>query len=188
MTQRTGSLCRVNLQEWCRWYKRRGAGRLRRILMQSWDPIGVAGLPSARGEYDGYIGLVAERLRRAAPLMEVADLLGSIRTDRMALRPNRSRDIEAAKRLTTWYGTEAPDADPSYRHFTDFCPECGEPAADQVMALMTRRDDDGKERVCRLYFVCASRHGPFWRWADRESGEVTAEPMSASMFTPPSER
>jgi hypothetical protein len=30
--------------------------QIRRVLMEHWDPIGVAGIPEAADEYDGYIG------------------------------------------------------------------------------------------------------------------------------------
>jgi hypothetical protein len=49
----------MDYQEWSDWYKRRGAGRLRRLLMREWDPIGVNGIPSARDEYDDYLRLIA---------------------------------------------------------------------------------------------------------------------------------
>jgi len=32
----------MELADWCTWLKRRGAGRLRHVLMAEWDPIGEA--------------------------------------------------------------------------------------------------------------------------------------------------
>jgi len=96
----------VDLQQWCLWYKRRGAGWLRRVLMREWDPIGVADVPEARGEYDGYIGLVGDRLRRGAPNQEVAALLESIRRDRMGLPAHSEADSHAAETLRAWYADE----------------------------------------------------------------------------------
>ena len=88
------------------WFKRRGAGRLRHTLMRRWDPIGVAWAPSARDEYDSYLGLVAERLRRDASVEEIADFLESIRTQRMGLPRNRRSDLRAASVLRGWYAGE----------------------------------------------------------------------------------
>lgn len=62
----------MDLEAWCLWYKRRGAGRLRRLLMRQWDPIAVAGEPHARDEYDSYLGMVA--LQADAPRIPVIAL------------------------------------------------------------------------------------------------------------------
>jgi hypothetical protein len=88
------------------WFKRRGAGRLRRTLMLHWDPIGVAGVASARDEYDSYLGLVADHLRRGSSVEEIAALLESIRADRMGLRKDRRADVRAASGLKVWYADE----------------------------------------------------------------------------------
>jgi hypothetical protein len=73
----------VDLETWCLWFKRRGAGRLRRVLMRTWDPIGVRGEPLARDEYDRYVPWIAEHLRSGADANSIADLLGHIERDRM---------------------------------------------------------------------------------------------------------
>jgi hypothetical protein len=74
--------------------------------MLRWDPIGVAGAPSARDEYDSYLGLVADRLRTHASVDDTASLLESIRTKQMGLRPYRSRDTQAARLVSEWYDAE----------------------------------------------------------------------------------
>jgi len=96
----------MNFQSWCLWYKRRGAGRLRRTLMKGWDPIGVDGIPEARDEYDAYLGLVADRLRSGASIDDIARLLGSIRTSDIGLMADRGADLEAARAAQAWYGLE----------------------------------------------------------------------------------
>ena len=96
----------MDLQEWCYWYKRRGAGRLRHIMMRYWDPIGVAGAPGARDEYDSYIGLVADLLREGRSVDQVADLLQSIRTNLMEQPIDRGTDLRAAEALHRWYSRE----------------------------------------------------------------------------------
>lgn len=96
----------MDLETWCLWYKRRGAGRLRHLLMRQWDPIGVAGIPPARDEYDSYVGLVADRLRTGASVEVIAALLESIRCDQMGLPARHARDVQVADALRTWYAGE----------------------------------------------------------------------------------
>ena len=96
----------MDLEAWCLWYKRRGAGRLRRLLMRQWDPIGVMGEPHARDEYDSYLGLVAERLRRGSSADEVAHLLQSIRCEWMGLPTYYEKDLRVANALRAWYAAE----------------------------------------------------------------------------------
>ena len=96
----------MDLETWCFWYERRGAGRLRRLLMRQWDPIGVAGEPHAREEYDSYLGPVAERLRRGSSADEIALLLQSIRCDQMGLGADNLNVLRVANALRTWYAAE----------------------------------------------------------------------------------
>jgi hypothetical protein len=96
----------MDLEEWCLWYKRRGLGRLRRLLMRHWDPIGVNGVPEARGEYDSYLGLIAGSLRSDWPVDSVADQLQSIRTKTMEVRARRDADLRVAQTLKDWYAKE----------------------------------------------------------------------------------
>ena len=55
--------------------KRRGGAGVRRLLMEKWDPIGVAGVPEAADEYDTYVGQVGRRLREGATAEEIAAYL-----------------------------------------------------------------------------------------------------------------
>ncbi len=45
------------------------------VLMQHWDPIGIADVPEARGEYDGYIGPVYRILAGSRSEQELIELL-----------------------------------------------------------------------------------------------------------------
>jgi hypothetical protein len=74
--------------------------------MRRWDPIGVRGESHARDEYDSYLGLVAERLRRGSAVDDVADLLQSIRCESMGLRPYYEADVRVAEALKAWYAAE----------------------------------------------------------------------------------
>jgi hypothetical protein len=64
-------LQRVELTDWHMWWKRRGGGGVRRLLMEDWDPIGVEGIPEAADEYDSYVGVVGQMLRDGATPDEV---------------------------------------------------------------------------------------------------------------------
>jgi hypothetical protein len=96
----------MELADWCMWLKRRGAGRLRHLLMAEWDPIGVRGSPEARDEYDSYLGLVADRLRTGSPAEGIADLLAEIRTETMGMPPAPEADLRTARTLLGWYAEE----------------------------------------------------------------------------------
>jgi hypothetical protein len=74
--------------------------------MQQWDPIGVAGIPQARDEYDSYVGLVADRLRTGASVEVIAALLESIRCERMGLPAHHATDVQVAEALRKWYAAE----------------------------------------------------------------------------------
>jgi hypothetical protein len=96
----------MELSEWHLWFKRRGGRELRDLVMREWDPIGVSDAPEARDEYDGYLGRIAERLRREAPAEEIAELLGSFRTADMGLRSDSPADRRVAEILIAWYTNE----------------------------------------------------------------------------------
>jgi hypothetical protein len=46
----------MDMETWSQWWKQRGGREIRRLLMEHWDPIGVANWREAADEYDGYIG------------------------------------------------------------------------------------------------------------------------------------
>lgn len=57
--------------------------RIRVVLNQQWDPIGVA--DAVDDEYDGYIGAIYSLLRRSASEDAIANHLLSIEVERMGL-------------------------------------------------------------------------------------------------------
>jgi len=72
------------------------------VLHYIWDPIGVAGAPGARDEYESYLPKVFTLLRDGAGGNQIADYLLSIETDRMGLAPNRDGARKAAVVLLEW--------------------------------------------------------------------------------------
>lgn len=92
-------------REWQRWFRIRGERELRDLVMREWDPIGVADFPEAADEYDGYLGRIAERLRRQSSVHEITVMLGSFRTADMGLWSNPEADRRVAERLIVWYAT-----------------------------------------------------------------------------------
>jgi len=65
---------------------RRNRARVRDILMNKWDPIGVAGIPEASDEYDNYVGKVYVMLMdEQASAAAITDYLYYIATDYMGL-------------------------------------------------------------------------------------------------------
>lgn len=89
--------------EWYRWYKHEGGRQLRGLLMDTWDPIGVRGVPEAMDEYDTYAGRIADNLRRGADVEFVSTMLSAIRVDGMSLEPNPDTDAKAALAIVDWY-------------------------------------------------------------------------------------
>jgi hypothetical protein len=84
--------------------------KIRHILMDKWDPIGVKDEPMAADEYDRYIGDIFELLKRSATDEEIIDHLVYLETERMGLydierKPlvpseYRIRTIEALKSIS----------------------------------------------------------------------------------------
>ena len=99
----------MELADWHRWWKERGSSGVRRLLMDDWDPIGVAQIPEAVDEYDAYVGVVGRMLHEGAAAEELESYLRGVREDHMGLGPSpsgREGDSEVARRLTAWYASE----------------------------------------------------------------------------------
>jgi hypothetical protein len=69
------------------------------VLHYLWDPIGAAGVPSARDEYDSYLPKLLSLLNQGATHIEVAGYLITIEEEQMGLRPNLARASEVAEIL-----------------------------------------------------------------------------------------
>jgi hypothetical protein len=74
--------------------------KIAEILMQEWDPIGVAGILEAQDEYDAYVAEVFRLLTRRASLQQLFEYLWWVETVHMALRGDRQRTQAVAERLT----------------------------------------------------------------------------------------
>lgn len=72
------------------------------ILHYVWDPIGVAGVPQARDEYDGYVGPVFSLLRSGASDSEISSHLEIIASERMGLPVRKDLAETAASVLVKW--------------------------------------------------------------------------------------
>jgi hypothetical protein len=88
------------------WWKRRGAGGLRRVLLEEWDPIGVRDYPGAVDEYDSYLGSIAERLRSGESEEELAGYLNHVTYVRIGLSVDPELNVSAARRIVEWYANE----------------------------------------------------------------------------------
>lgn len=74
------------------------------VLHYIWDPIGVAGVPEARDEYDGYVNSVLSLLRSEATESEIVDHLVDIETNRMGVERPRSDSEKTVHLLFRWRG------------------------------------------------------------------------------------
>ncbi|PZV08040.1 MAG: hypothetical protein DCF32_05800 [Leptolyngbya sp.] len=76
--------------------------RIDEVLHYLWDPIGVAGMPGARDEYDAYLPQVFSLLKAGAGADEIADCLTEISTQAIGLGNNQERDRQIAELLLEW--------------------------------------------------------------------------------------
>jgi len=72
------------------------------VLHYIWDPIGVAGTPQARDEYDGYVDHVCTLLWQGADHSVLAKHLVQLADERMGLPGTESCAELAAGRLLEW--------------------------------------------------------------------------------------
>jgi hypothetical protein len=92
----------MDLQDHERWWRERGAGELRDLLYEEWDPIGLKDLADdSADEYEHYAGQLVRRLRAGSTDEEIAALLESFRQD-MGLEP-QDLPLDTARRIRAWY-------------------------------------------------------------------------------------
>jgi hypothetical protein len=72
---------------------------IRNILLKEWDPIGVAHVPEAEDEYDGYVGAIYRMLIAHVPRLALVDHLWQLETGHMALSGSRTHTEAIADRL-----------------------------------------------------------------------------------------
>jgi hypothetical protein len=75
------------------------------VMHYVWDPIGVAGIPQARDEYDSYLPQVFSMLIERKTEAEIAAYLSEIEGDRMGLTPATENAAQVASVLTDWCET-----------------------------------------------------------------------------------
>jgi hypothetical protein len=93
----------MSADPWITWWRTDGEEGLRRVLMESWDPIGIADQPAAADEYDSYVLALGGRLRAGATPEEIASYLSHIRRERMELLSHADADVAAARSVLEWY-------------------------------------------------------------------------------------
>lgn len=76
---------------------------LKGLLLNDWDPIGVAGIPEAVDEYDSYALHLHGMLTAGTSVETVAGYLNWVVTARMELTGNLAHDREIAKRAIAIY-------------------------------------------------------------------------------------
>jgi hypothetical protein len=89
-----------------RWWESRGEQGLRALLMEHWDPIGVAGVPEARDEYDEYLGPLASKLREGADARAVAEYLAGVERRQMELPASIDQRLGIGELVVDWYASE----------------------------------------------------------------------------------
>lgn len=92
----------MEISEYERWWRERGARELRDLLYEEWDPIGLKRMAvGAADEYEAYAGQLVRRLRAGAGDEEVAALLEGFRLE-MGLDP-ADPPLDTARRIRAWY-------------------------------------------------------------------------------------
>jgi hypothetical protein len=72
------------------------------VLHYVWDPIGVAGTPETRDEYDSYVGPIFSLVNEGAPVADVANALNRFVIESMEFSPDKAKATEVARLLLEW--------------------------------------------------------------------------------------
>lgn len=72
------------------------------IMHYVWDPIGIAGTPQARDEYESYVGPVFSLLEAGASEPEIAAHLARVAEADMGLPSHHKVSSKAASLLVNW--------------------------------------------------------------------------------------
>lgn len=80
--------------------------KLRRVLLNVWDPIGVRDAPQAQDEYDDYAGLILGALRDGADLDRLELLLAQSAETKIGLAPDARAGRATAEQLFAAYRRE----------------------------------------------------------------------------------
>jgi hypothetical protein len=80
--------------------------KIRRILLDDWDPIGVKDVPEAQDEYDSYVGQVYRKIADSTCSFPIAQLLARIETERMGLGDRPPLTLEPVAQKLAALATE----------------------------------------------------------------------------------
>lgn len=75
-------------------------GQVRAVLLNDWDPIGVAEFQEASDEYDGYVGPVCRLLAGGCSVDGLFEFLWGVETEHMGLPGDRSATMMVARKLS----------------------------------------------------------------------------------------
>lgn len=73
--------------------------KVKKILLQDWDPIGVKDISEAKDEYDTYVPNIGRMLRAGLSNVEIYNHLRCIEVNRMGLSGNKAHTQKIAERL-----------------------------------------------------------------------------------------
>ena len=73
--------------------------RVRKVLMEEWDPIGVCGESNATNEYESYIPKLKALIRSGARVETMVDYLDWVASERMGFTSQPERSRPAAESL-----------------------------------------------------------------------------------------
>jgi hypothetical protein len=78
---------------------------IKKLFLAEWDPIGVAGIPDASDEYDGYAMHVFTMLHQGADPNAIAEYLHWAETDHMGLSHASGRSRRIAEEVVAIHRT-----------------------------------------------------------------------------------
>lgn len=73
--------------------------KIKKVLLEDWDPIGIQGISEAQDEYDSYVAEIHAKLISRRPVDEVFDYLWRAETEHMGLAGNRLHTKAVADKL-----------------------------------------------------------------------------------------
>jgi hypothetical protein len=75
--------------------------KIKDVLLQEWDPIGVQEIPEAQDEYDGYVPTIYTMLISRMPANEIFEYLLWLENEHMGLTADKQRTQCIAERLVS---------------------------------------------------------------------------------------
>lgn len=76
--------------------------RIDEVLHYMWDPIGVAGIPQARDEYESYVPQIFRLLKATVDGKDIAEYLYWLSTEHIGAGANRGQDAKVVSLLLGW--------------------------------------------------------------------------------------